>query len=453
MPGRPSELQYVEGPLLAQLEFLGWTVLALDESDKHDPQKSFRSTLAEVILVKKLKAALFRLNPWLNDAQINELCNQLQAYPYPRTRLLENNIAIYDRIAEGLSANNKQTGEVNCPVRLIDWSDADNYIAGNSLNEFLAISQYKVRIPGKEEHIIPDVVLFVNGLPLVVIECKAPDIDEPIAEGIDQLMRYQDRRNAQTSEGVPELFFFNQFVVSTCYHSACYTSITGGPSHFIEWKDPYPLKLVDIKPAGVPSSQEILVVGMLEPSRLLDIVQNYTVYIDDDEGHTIKIAPRYMQYRGARKIIERLRQAQAGGTLWHTQGSGKSLTMMFVIRKMYNSSDLNNYKIVLLIDRKDLQTQLFTTTKAVKYTVNEAHSIANLRQLIQNTASDVTVAMVHKFGEQASNPGLFPVLNLSNRILVMIDEAHRSEYSELAANMCVLHPSDWTHRIRTLSLV
>ena len=436
MSGRPSELKYVENPLLWQLEALGWTTLALDDSDKHDPDKSSRSSLAEVIIVKKLKEALVRLNPWLTPMQIDDLCVQMQNYSYPANKLLENNIETFDRIVEGLSADNEETGEINCPVRIIDWSDTDGFCQRNSLNEFLAISQYKVRIPGKEEYIIPDVVLFVNGLPLVVVECKAPDIAEPIAEGIEQLFRYQDRRDAESSEGVPELFFYNQFVVSTSFHSARYTSITGGRSHFIEWKDPYPYKLTDIKPGGgVPSSQEVLVAGMLEPSHLLDIIQNYIVFIDDDEGRTIKIVPRYMQYRGARKIVERLRKEKAGGTLWHTQGSGKSLTMMFVIRKMFNSSDLNNYKIVLLIDRKDLQSQLFKTTKAIKYTVNEAGSIEGLKGLIRNTTSDVTVAMVHKFGERKESNEKFPVLNESERILVMIDEAHRSEYSDLAANM------------------
>ena len=435
MTGRPSELEYVEKPFLAQLESLGWKVLALNDSEKHDPEKSFRSSLSEVIIIKKLKEALARLNPWLTDIQIHDLCMQMQNYSYPMDKLLENNNEVFDRIVEGLSADNEETGETNCPVRIIDWKDADNFEKSTIRNEYLAISQFKVRIPGKEEHIIPDIVLFVNGLPLVVVECKAPDIAEPIAQGIEQLFRYQNRRETGISEGVPELFFYNQLVVSTSFHSARYTSITGGYNHFIEWKDPYPYSLVEIKTGGVPSSQEVLVAGMLEPSHLLDIIQNYTVFLEDDEGRTIKIVPRYMQYRGTRKIVERLRKDQTGGTLWHTQGSGKSLTMIFVIRKMFNSADLKNYKIVLLIDRKDLQTQLFRTTKAIKYAVNEAGSIEGLKKLIRNTASDVTVAMVHKFGDKSNSKEIFPVLNESDHILVMIDEAHRSEYSDLAANM------------------
>lgn len=456
MAGRPSELMYVETPLLEQLKKLGWTVVQLDDSEKHNPQKSFRESFLEVVILSRLKAALKRLNPWLNDVQVDDLCVQVQNYPHPLRQILENNEEVYDRITEGLSADNEETGEINCPVRLIDWTDVDVYDGSDATdNDFLAISQYKVRIPGKEEHIIPDVVLFVNGLPLVVIECKAPDITEPMAEGIDQLMRYQNRRGAEEPEGVPELFYFNQIVMSTCFHDCRYSSITGGVSHFMEWKDAYPCKLRDINPNGRPSAQEIAVAGMLEPSHLLDIVQNFIAYKDEDNGIRVKLVPRYMQYRGASKIIERLRNAdkgEKGGTLWHTQGTGKTLTMMFVIRKMYNSFDLNNYKVILIVDRKDLQTQMFKTTKTVKYAINIAGSIDGLKDLIKNTASDVTAAMVHKFGEaeknkdkkdkkksgslkQRTSVSTFPVLNTSDRILVMIDEAHRSEYSELAANM------------------
>jgi len=431
MSGRPSEFEYVETPLLNQLEKFGWKTIRLDKASENDPATSMRESLAEVIIEKELKAAIKRLNTWLTDAQINDLCTKMQTYPFQSTKLLENNIKMFDNL--GMSADCEETGETSRPVQIIDWEDVDGFNKNNSKNSFLAISQFKVRLAGKEEHIIPDIVLFVNGLPFVVIECKAPDIADPIAEGIEQLLRYQDRRGAKISEGVPELFYYNQLVIVTDYHSARYSSITGNASHFIEWKDPYPLKLSDINANGTPASQELLVAGMLEPSRLLDIVQNYIVFIEDNKGRTKKIVPRYMQYRGAYKIIERLRKDKTGGTLWHTQGSGKSLTMMFVIRKMFNSKDLHDYKIVLLIDRKDLQSQLYKTSSAIRYTVTPADSIEHLKTLLKNTSSDISIAMVHKFTENTNET--FPILNESNKILVMIDEAHRSEYSNLAANM------------------
>lgn len=272
----------------------------------------------------------------------------------------------------------------------------------------------------------------------MVIECKSPAIPDPVYQGIEQLLRYQDRREAQPPEGVPELFYFNQFMVSTSFLEAKYSTITGSHSHFVEWKDPYPYKLSDITEERAPSSQEILVKGMLSPANLLDLIQNYAVYKEDDEGQTLKVVARYQQYRGARKIIERLRSEDTslkkGGTLWHTQGSGKSLTMMFAIRKMYNSSDLHDYKIVLLLDRTDLQNQLKKTSSSVKYDCKVAKSIVGLKGQLVNTASDITIAMIHKFGEREPKE-TFPILNKSERILVMIDEAHRSQYKDLAANM------------------
>lgn len=431
-----SELNYVERPMMKLLSSLGWKTLVLDDSQKHDPSFSMRKKLSEVLIESEFCAALKRINPWLKDYQIADLVLQMQNYSV--RDLLKANLEVFERITAGLTCDDEESGESNKPVRLIDYFDIDNFDKENTKNSFIAISQFKLQIPGTETHIIPDIILFINGLPLVVIECKSPEITDPVFEGVEQLMRYQNRRNSPIPEGVPELFYYNQFMISTSNQEAKYATITGKQSHFIEWKDPYPYKLSDIRNDKAPSSGEILTFGMLSPSHLLDIVQNYCVFKEDDEGNTIKVVPRYQQYRGARKIIERLRsgvdQFHKGGTVWHTQGSGKSLTMMFVIRKMYNSIDLNDYKIVLLLDRKDLQKQLFETSKSIKYKCNVAKSIKGLKKMIENTTSDVTIAMVHKFGENEGKQE-FPVLNTSSKILVMIDEAHRSEYSELAANM------------------
>ena len=441
---------------MKQLEYLGWDVVQLDDSEKHDPKNSFRDSFSEVILLPRLKEGLKRLNDWLTDIQIDDICNQIQNYPFSQSHLLENNEYVYDLIVDGLTADNEETGETNCPVHVFDWLDIDAYEGKEeSDNDYLAISQFKVKIPAKEEYIIPDIVLFINGLPLVVIECKAPDINEPIAEAVDQLLRYQNRRGSEEMEGVPELFYYNQIVIATSMHDCKYSSITGKIDHFMEWKDPYPYRLWDVNPTGKPTKQEITVMGMLEPMHIMDIIRNFIAFKDEDNGIRIKLVPRYMQYRGACKIIHQIRMhdtpEERGGTIWHTQGTGKTLTMMFVIRKLYNSEDLQDYKVVLIVDRRDLQAQMLKTTKTVKYQIHEAQSVDGLKQLIANNASDVTLAMVHKFGdpdkeendkkkkaksmEKKVEESTFPVLNKSDRILVMIDEAHRSEYSELAANM------------------
>ena len=440
---RLNELTMVETPFLKQLESLGWKTVALDDIAKQDPQKSFRTSFDEVLIQSHLKAALLRLNTWLTDEQADDLVNEIQRVG--NRNLLQANIEVFNRlIGEDFSCYDETTGQKNRPVDIFDYTEMDGFDPKTSRNEFLAISQYKIRIPGTESHIIPDIVLFINGIPVVVVECKSPSVEQGIQEGITQLLRYQDRRGAPTPEGVPELFWYNQFMISTTGQYACYSTITGGPAHYLEWKDPYPFTLSSIATDHTPTSQEILIKGMLSPDRLLDIIQNFTVYKEDDEGRLLKLVARYMQYRGAQKIVKKLKgeggPQEKSGTLWHTQGSGKSLTMMFTIRKMYHTPKLKDYKIILLLDRCDLQKQLTKTSGTIKQLPSVAKSIKDMQNLIKPPAagtqsSNVIIGMIHKFGERGEQVPATTVLNESEKILVMIDEAHRTEYSLLAACM------------------
>lgn len=413
-----NELTYVEEPFLVHLEKVGWTV------ERWKGGKGCRIDFGDVILESYAKASLLDLNPWLTDSQADDLVTELHSFE--RFSLIDRNREGDERLAVGLSAYNEETGEDNEPVRLIDYADPEN-------NNFLAVSQF--RIQRLEKEIIPDIVLFVNGLPLVVVECKSSTLKEPFFDGVTQIERYK--------RDFPDLFSYNQFVISTCRQTAKYTTITGDAENYLEWKEPYPFPLSDIDPSGgIVPSQEKLVWGMLSLGNFLDIVRNYTVW----DG-AIKKVPRYMQYRGARKLVERIRTDRKGGTIWHTQGSGKSLSMMYVIRQMYHSVDLKDWKVVLIVDRDDLEKQLYQTCDVLGYTVNIAKSIEGAKQLIESETSDITLAMIHKFGETAEKEGqkkkvsVFPELNRSDKILVMIDEAHRSEYGELAAGMIKAMPN------------
>ena len=444
-----SELTMVETPFLKQLESLGWKTVALDDIAKQDPASSFRSSFDEVVIQSHLKTALLRLNPWLTTEQTEDLVKEIQRVE--NHNLLQANIEVFNRLTgEGFSCYDETTGQKNRSVDIFDYSDMDGFDPQTSKNEFLAVSQYKLRIPGTDYHIIPDIVLFINGIPVVVVECKSPSVREGVQEGITQLLRYQDRRGSATPEGVPELFWYNQFMISTTGQYACYSTITGGRAHYLEWKDPYPFKLSDIATDHTPTSQEILIKGMLSPDRLLDIIQNFTVYKEDDEGRLLKLVARYMQYRGAQKIIKKLKgeggPQEKSGTLWHTQGSGKSLTMMFTIRKMYHTPTLKDYKIVLLLDRCDLQKQLTKTSGTIKQQPRVAKSIKDMQELIKppedgSQSSDVVIGMIHKFGERGEVAPQAKVLNESDKILVMIDEAHRTQYSQLAACMWKAMPN------------
>jgi type I restriction enzyme R subunit len=430
---RLNELEQVEEPLLRQLERLGWRIL---RGDKYDPASTLRESFSDVIIESELLTALRQINPWMEEEQIAAMVHRIQT---PQANgLLKANEEILDLLLEGWPADiNHQTREKSPNVRFLDFSYSAN-------NRFLAVSQFKLNVPGTEKHIIPDIVLFVNGLPLVVIECKSPTIADPLGEAVEQLKRYANRRGMV--EGNEKLFWYNQFQVATYRQKCCYSTITGELEHYIEWKDPYPYQLADIDTEGgeIVNSQQVLVQGMLSPINLMDIIHSFTVFANDDKGRIIKLVPRYQQYRTARKIITRLKEkntpAEKGGIVWHTQGSGKSLTMMFVVRAMFHDPSLNQYKIVFITDRTDLEKQLGDTAQSVGYSLKKASSIATLKEYLRSPTPDLVMGMIHKFQENELKQQ-FPQLNASDKILVMIDEAHRTQYKLLGANLQVALPN------------
>jgi type I restriction enzyme R subunit len=434
MPIPPlTELEQVEESFLRQLERLGWRVL---RGDKYDPASTLRESFQEVVIESELRAALQQINPWLEDDQLDELVRRIQA---PQsTQLLKANEEILGLLLEGVPVTeNRQTHEVSPTIRYLDFKYSAN-------NRFLAVSQFKVKITGTEKHIIPDIVLFVNGLPLVVVECKSPAVVDPIGEAIEQLKRYANQRGMV--EGNEKIFWFNQFRVATSRQVCRYASITGGFDDYIEWKDPYPFRLSEINTEGgdVVNSQQVLIQGMLHRETLLDLVHTYTVFGTDSEGNTIKIIPRYQQYRTSRKIVERLKSKtdpkERGGIVWHTQGSGKSLTMMFVARAVYHDPSLSKFKVVFITDRRDLQRQLMGTAGSLGYSLKPAGSVSDLRKLLSTGTPDLILGMIHKFQDDQWSQS-FPELNDSPDILVMIDEAHRSQYKLLGANLQVALPN------------
>lgn len=431
-----NELEYVEEPLLRHLEKMGWAVLRAGEAGKFDPSITYRESFDEVYIEKELKEALKTINPWLEENQLPDLIRELTAAP--STGLIEANRWVLDKLIDNTSAENRKTGQRSDTVRYIDYSDILREAPGGRQNRYLAISQFKVKIPGTEKHIIPDIVLFINGLPVVVIECKSPSIADPMGEAVTQLLRYQNRRG-EMQEGNQRLFWFNQFMIATTRQKATYSTITGDFEHYIEWKDPYPFSLSDIDPdGGNITSQDVLVQGMLHPCNLLDIIQSFTLFQENDKGKLVKIVPRYQQYRAVGKIVNGLQSGKSsfekGGTVWHTQGSGKSLTMMFVVRKMYKIRELAGYKVVFITDRTGLEKQLTDTARSVGYTINVAKRIESLKNYLRTNTPDLVMGMIHKFQERELAQE-FPVLNTSEKILVLIDEAHRTQYKLLGANL------------------
>lgn len=424
-----DERNGVEKPLLDQLEGLGWTVLNLQMQSP--ASASHRTDFREVVIRPELEKALVAINPFLEPDQIEGLVNRIVDRKAPS--LIENNKEVFELLTGFPSVDeNRKTGEKSPTVRYLDFKNPKN-------NRFLAVCQFKVAIPGTDNHIIPDVVLFVNGMPLVLVECKSPLVNEPIGSAIDQMMRYSQQRG-EVGEGNPALFWYNQFLVATCRNQAKFGTITTQiEKHFYRWSDPYPAKLSDLKTGGssTPNDQQRLVAGMMRPENLLSLIQSYTVFSTNDKGQTIKVVGRYQQFRAVKKAIDRLRTGattrERSGIIWHTQGSGKSLTMMFLVRELRQRTEFADWKVVFITDRTDLEEQLSGTAQSIGQKVKMADSIATLKTLLSGTAADLVMAMIHKFQERDMQ-AVFPELNASPHILTLTDEAHRSQYSLLGAN-------------------
>jgi type I restriction enzyme R subunit len=427
---RLDERNHVEKPLLDQLAGLQWEVLDCDH--KQHPSETFRESFTEVVMLPVVRAQLKVINPWLEDDQVEEVVKQLTA-SFPGTSLIQNNRHIFELLLENTSVSeNRQTGEKSPTVRFIDFKHRDN-------NRFIAVCQFKVRILGTEYHIIPDIVLFLNGLPIVVIECKSPKVKEPIPEAIDQLLRYSEQRGAK-GEGSAVLFYYNQFVITTCRQEAKFGTITThNEKQFYRWADPFPRSLNDLEHGNSsPNDQQRLVAGMLDRDNLLDIIRTFTLFSTSDKGEIIKVVGRYQQFRAVKLAVRRLLDGKTSrersGIIWHTQGSGKSLTMMFMVREMYRHPSLSKWKVVFVTDRTQLENQLSETSQSIGFSVKVADSIKALKGLLASDSSDLVMAMIHKFRETDLKE-TFPELNSSPYILVMTDEAHRSQYSMLGANL------------------
>lgn len=451
--GLPTEEQGVELPLLAQLHAMGWREIAADTDG--------RTSLRETVLTNRLRAALRRINlragqPWLDNSRLAQALDPLlrpQA-----SSLIDINRELTGLLVSGtyVSAPDGADNRRDVRVRYIDWDEPAN-------NEFIAIRQFRVELPGGQEHrtIRPDVVLFVNGIPLVVIEAKRQGVSDPILAAITQLRRYANQRAGDgPPEGSERLFHTNQLVVATSYDEARAGTFTSGGEHFAEWKTVHPATEQEVlaelgRPAGPLSKQEMLVAGMLRPAHLLDLVRHFTLFMAVN-GRTVKVVARYQQFRATRRAIDRLltgatrardgEHDRRGGIIWHTQGSGKSLTMVFLVRVMRSHPALTGFKVVVVTDRAQLQRQLAETAALTDETVRTTRAVKEVSGLLAETGKDLVFAMIQKYrgSEDDSVDAMADAgramaslgeLNTDERIVVLIDEAHRSQSSALHASL------------------
>jgi type I restriction enzyme, R subunit len=440
----------VELPLVRQLVGMGWAHLEPAKSDP--PSVTGRGSFRDVLLLDRLRAALRRINlnddgeEWLDEGRISQAISQLTR---PQaTSLLEINEELTERLLLGATVEGVEgwDGGRDHTIQFIDW-DPD----GLARNEFIVVNQFRIDPPGDRVPIYPDVVLFVNGIPMVVVEAKSPTAPDPIGAATEQLRRYANQRGSVEPEGSERLFHTNQFVVATCFDVAKVGTFTSLREHYAEWKTTVPVPEKDVMAGlGVAelSSQQRLVAGMLHPGRLLDLVRHFTLVMQPEERR-VKVIARYQQYRAVKATLDRLvagptraqdgEHDRRGGIIWHTQGSGKSLTMVFLIRAMRSIPALVGFKVVVVTDRRDLQKQLAATAQLTGETVQSATKVAKAKELLSAPGKALIFVMIQKYrnpeAKKTDDLELKAIgeLDTSPEVLVLVDEAHRSHASELHA--------------------
>lgn len=483
------ELYDVEQPFVAQLQGLGWTHI---EGSLDIPAVTGRNTFAEVIQEAQLRERLRTINlrdgePWLDDERISEAVSAITRLG--TAKLMEANQKATELLLKGITVDGLPgwDGGRGQTIQYIDWETPTN-------NYFTVINQYRVDCPpgynSGKKFIVPDLVLLVNGIPLVVVECKSPSIPEPLTDAVDQLRRYSNQRKAafevEDSEGNEALFASVQLLIASSFDEARVGCIGAGFAHFAQWK-------TVVGPDGQGSEQEVasalgksalseqerLIVGLLSPAHLLDVLRHFMLFMQVG-GQTIKTVCRYQQYRAVNRAITRLKTGQTrhehgeydqrGGIVWHTQGSGKSLTMVFLVRKMRTDSQLRRFKVIVVTDRKDLQSQLSATATLTGEQPKVASSTEGVKVLARSKGPGLVFATIQKYrnselendealGEndlpgmpdaelkaaenrasyQVSKP--FEVLNSDESILVLVDEAHRTQAGDLQASLMAGMPN------------
>lgn len=381
-----------------------------------------RSTYGDIILVNRLRTAISKLNPKIPAEAQQDALNQILRINTPD--LLTNNETFHRMLTEGVKVSYQRNGDTRGDlVWLIDFTKPEK-------NEFLVINQFTVI----EENNIkrPDIILFVNGIPLVVIELKnAVDENATIKSAFKQLQTYKAT--------IPSLFTFNGLLVISDGLQAKTGSISSGLSRFMTWKTTDGETLA----SHLDTELEILIRGQLNPSTLLDIVRHFVVFEktkkeDLQTGittiETVKKVAAYHQYYAVNKAVESTQKATSekgdrkGGVVWHTQGSGKSLSMVFYSGKIVLA--LNNPTILVITDRNDLDDQLFDTFAAssqlLRQTPVQANDRKHLKELLKVASGGVVFTTIHKFQPEEGN--VYETLTERKNVIVIADEAHRTQY-------------------------
>ena len=427
MPATALNESDLELATLEWFQHLGYKVLYGPEIAPEQPGAE-RESFGDVLLVERLRDAIDRLNPNIPaDAREDALRKVVRP---DRPTLVTNNRAFHRMLRDGVEVEyRREDGSIaGDRVHLVDYHDPDN-------NDWLAVNQFTV-IEGQNNR-RPDVVVFVNGMPLSVIELKnAADEDATIWTAFNQLQTYKDQ--------IPSLFVYNEALIVSDGLQARMGSLTANTEWFKPWRT---IEGESEAPSTI-LELEVLIRGVFEKGRFLKLLRHFIVFEHDtDSDRLIKILAGYHQFHAVHRAIDATVEATSPsgdkrcGVVWHTQGSGKSLSMLFYAGEVILHPAMDNPTLVCLTDRNDLDDQLFgqfaRCSELLRQSPKQAESVAHLRELLQVASGGVIFTTIQKFLPDEKG-GRVPQLSDRHNVVVIADEAHRSQYDMidgLARNM------------------
>jgi len=414
-------MKYTESDLeqatLEWLEELGYSIVGGPEiAPLPDGEKPERKSYLDVVLEDRLRSAIDHFNPNIPEDTKEEAFKKVVQVAHTTPSLVLNNKIFHSYLRNGVDVEYmRDDGSVaGDKIKLVDFKNLDK-------NDFLAVNQYTVIENNVNRR--PDVVVFINGLPIVVVELKNPgDEKATVKNAFNQIQTYK--------QDIPSLFAYNELSIISDGLEARVGTISADIEWFTRWRT---IDGEELAPNAVPQL-EVLLKGIFEKSRLLDLISNFIVFETDGEK-TTKKAAAYHQYFATNKAIESTLKAteeegdRRAGVVWHTQGSGKSLTMTFYAGKVIQV--LNNPTLVVLTDRNDLDNQLFGTfsrcSELLRQTPRQADSRDELQELLRVASGGVVFTTIQKFLPQ-NDEKTYPQLSDRKNIVVIADEAHRSQY-------------------------
>ena len=409
----------IEQLTLQKLKLLGWECRYGKGLLVHEGEFA-RDDLSGVVFIEQLREAVRKLNPQLPESAVDSVVKS--ATKSDIGDLVVRNQAFYKLLRDGVRVEYQADGEQKIEMaRLVDFEQVKN-------NRFVAVNQLEIR-SRKGGKRIPDIIGFVNGLPLVVFELK-----NPLRESADLLQAFNQFETYK--DEIAELFVYNQALIISDGIAARLGSLSADFQRFTPWK------VVDEKNKSArlyfDDELQSLLTGLMQPEDLLDYIRYFVLFERDSSGKTIKKIAAYHQYYGVNEAVDSTIWATSEkgdrriGVMWHTQGSGKSISMLFYAGKLLAQPELKNPTIVVVTDRNDLDGQLFQTFSSgkdlIKQTPQQVEDRDQLRQLLaQNEVGGVFFTTIQKFALNEEE-SCFPVLNERSNIIVISDEAHRSQY-------------------------